>query len=134
MNENIRVEDLMQKAREFLEDAELLFNHGSYDSAVSRSYYAMFSAARALLLTKGINPHSHRGTLIMFRREFVKSGLFSKEMGDALAKSESLREIGDYSPYPKKIPRDKAREVIEDTRKFIEEAEKYLAKWREKDK
>ena len=43
------VPEHLQKARAFLQDAQLCADHGRYDSAVSRAYYAMFRAAIALL-------------------------------------------------------------------------------------
>ncbi len=125
---NLRVADLLKKSKEFLEAAELLYEHKFYDSAISRCYYAMFTSARALLLTKSIKTKVHRETLIKFREVFVKTGEFPKELGDALAKSESLREIGDYFPLPDQIPENKVRELIEKAKEFIEMAEKYLEK------
>jgi hypothetical protein len=43
------VPEHLHKARAFLQDAQLCVDHGRYDSAVSRAYYAMFRAAIALL-------------------------------------------------------------------------------------
>ena len=39
----------LQKARAFLQDAQLCADHGRYDSSASRASYAMFRAAIALL-------------------------------------------------------------------------------------
>ena len=45
---------LMERAYEKLEVAKSLFENGFYSDAVSRAYYAMFYAARALLSEKNI--------------------------------------------------------------------------------
>lgn len=49
MSEDIRA--LLEKAERYLRSAKLLENAGDYDSAASRSYYAMFYGAEALLLS-----------------------------------------------------------------------------------
>ena len=132
MREKRRIKDLMDKAREFMNASKLLLDHGFYDSAVSRAYYAMFSVARALLLTKGIKAKTHRGIIAKFSQEFVKTGIFPEEMATMLAISESLRERGDYSPTPNTIPREKAEETVKYAEEFIEIAERYIEMWEEK--
>jgi uncharacterized protein (UPF0332 family) len=53
MNELIPV--LMQKSERIFDDATYLFaDRKSYDSAVSRAYYALFYGAQAVLLTKDV--------------------------------------------------------------------------------
>jgi len=68
-------EDYLQKAHEKLKAAEILLGNGFYEDAISRAYYAMFYAARALLSTKNIYPKIHRGTVQKFGLEFVSKGL-----------------------------------------------------------
>jgi uncharacterized protein (UPF0332 family) len=44
----------MARARESVEDARLLLDQGRLPAAANRIYYAMFYAATALLITKGL--------------------------------------------------------------------------------
>jgi len=46
---------LIEKSKRFLKSAQLLVEDGDYESAVSRTYYAMFFCAEAALLTKNLN-------------------------------------------------------------------------------
>ena len=46
-------EDAAARAERYLETAEMLIEEGDYESSVSRSYYAMFFVARALLKKLG---------------------------------------------------------------------------------
>ncbi|MGQ9571298.1 MAG: HEPN domain-containing protein [Thermodesulfovibrionales bacterium] len=48
MNE---VESLIRRANRYLKSAELLLKDGDCESSVSRTYYAMFYSAQAMLLT-----------------------------------------------------------------------------------
>ena len=47
-----QIQALIEKARRYLRSAELLIHDGDYDSAVSRSYYAMFYSARQRCLKR----------------------------------------------------------------------------------
>jgi len=53
------IERLIRKARESLEAAKMLFQEGYYGFAASRAYYAMFYAAEASLLKKGLSFSKH---------------------------------------------------------------------------
>lgn len=54
-----------------------------YSAVISHAYYAIFYAAKALLLTKGIDtktPEIHRKTLDEFKKEFVDTGILDFEL------------------------------------------------------
>ena len=78
------INELLKRSGTFINSAKLLLDNGDFDSSVSRSYYAMFFAAEALLLTKELEFSSHRGTLSAFGQHFIKTGIFPKEMSRAL--------------------------------------------------
>jgi len=62
------------RAEKALHSARLLAENGELEDAVSRAYYAMFHAARALLFSKGEKPKTHRGTISLFGEKIVKQG------------------------------------------------------------
>jgi uncharacterized protein (UPF0332 family) len=70
---------LMSRARRSLIAARLLLEAGSPDFAASRAYYAMFYAAEALLLSRGLAFSKHEAVIAEFAREFVRSGEFAAE-------------------------------------------------------
>lgn len=88
-------EILMKNAYEKLEAAKTLFENGFYGDAVSRAYYAMFFASKALLAEKDIYPRTHRGLISQFGLELVKSGEFKKELFDLLTRAQEDREEAD---------------------------------------
>ncbi|MDD1730328.1 MAG: HEPN domain-containing protein [Methanospirillum sp.] len=53
-------------AQETLDAAEYLLKGGYYNDAVSRAYYGMFYAARALLAYRDIHPKGHKGLILHF--------------------------------------------------------------------
>lgn len=59
-------------AAETLGAAEYLLKGGYYNDAVSRAYYAMFYASRALLAVRNLHPKGHKGLVLQFGLELVK--------------------------------------------------------------
>jgi len=53
------IKSLVEKAKKYLRSAEILLKEGDYESSVSRTYYAMFYCAQAMLLTKNLSFSSH---------------------------------------------------------------------------
>ncbi|MBI5788031.1 MAG: HEPN domain-containing protein [Candidatus Schekmanbacteria bacterium] len=66
------------------------------DDSIGRSYYAIFTAARALLATKGLDSKRHSGVIALFNQNFIKDGPLDKEAYQALVKAKANREEVDY--------------------------------------
>jgi uncharacterized protein len=50
----------------------------------------------ALLQTKQLGTSKHSGAISLFDREFVKPGIFPRELSKALHRAFELRQKGDY--------------------------------------
>lgn len=81
----------LERARKFLKDAQNLFDIGSYESSINRSYYAILSASKAILILRGADPESHEGIKTMLSKEFIRTGLFPKEFGETFRSIQSRR-------------------------------------------
>lgn len=90
------IESLLKRADRYLITAEVLIREEDFESSVSRSYYAMFFSAQAALLSKGLSYSSHKMTIFAFGENFVKTGVFTKEMGKDFNKAFDRRQISDY--------------------------------------
>jgi len=121
------VKTLIQRSERAIASAELLLSERDFDSSVSRSYYAMFYATEALLLTKRLKFSSHRSVISLFGEHFVKSGTFKQEMGRRLSKTFEKRLLGDYSFAPE-VNEEEAKEALRWAREFVKEIGEYLAK------
>lgn len=110
-------------AAETLGAAEYLLKGGYYNDAVSRAYYAMFYAARALLASRNFHPKGHKGLIIQFGLEFVKKGFIEETYGRALSYAKERRETVDYNIESTMTP-DEAGIIIEDARNFLERIER----------
>ena len=63
---------MLMKARKKVATAKTNLDNDQYDDAVSRTYYAVFHAISATLLSKGLHFSSHGQTIGAFNREFIK--------------------------------------------------------------
>ncbi|MDP3035699.1 MAG: HEPN domain-containing protein [Methanobacteriaceae archaeon] len=116
---------LIKNAHEKLEAAKNLFENEFYNDSVSRAYYAMFFAAKALLFEKNIHPKTHRGLISQFGLEFVKKNEFKKELFDLLARAQEDREEADYGLFSN-IDQIEAKIIIEGAESFLNECESIL--------
>jgi uncharacterized protein len=90
------VEKLLMEASELLTDAEVLLKAERWNAAVSRSYYAMFHAARAALLQLNVETYTHQGVNTQFAKHYIKTGIFDKSLSFAFSKMLEMRMISDY--------------------------------------
>ena len=116
----------LSRAESALDEAETLLNGGFTAASVSRSYYAMFYAARALLSTKGISPKSHGGTLQKLGEMFVKTGLLPPEMTAEMGAIMEMREQADYEVDPSRLDKKDARQALDVARRFVNRIEPLL--------
>ena len=89
----------LEDSKDRLGSSEILFDNSKYKDSVSRSYYAMFSAAKALLATKGLDSAKHSGVISLFNQHFVRTIIVKKEMGRLLSEAQGVREKSDYADF-----------------------------------
>ena len=106
-------------ANESLHDARILKeNGGSPASIVNRSYYSIFYAALALLVTADTEPSKHSGVMAKFDELFIRQGVFPKEMSRILHHAFDMRQAGDYQK-SKVITEEQAIQVLESAEEFV---------------
>lgn len=128
MNEdqlNTLVKYRIQLAHETVHESEILFKENSFRGAINRAYYAMFYSLLGLLAIKKLSTSKHSGAISLFDREFVKTGIFSKELSHSLRLAFDRRQTHDYGELIE-IDKDTAQKILDDARLFIKEIESYL--------
>jgi uncharacterized protein (UPF0332 family) len=113
----------IRKAKEILIEANDSFDQRHYGLSINRSYYAMFTAARAILALKEVDSSKHSGVISLFNQHIVKGGLFPKEVSKFLPKAKDIREHADYGDFVE-ITEEDAQIQIRRATQFVEEAEK----------
>ncbi len=115
----------LQQAHETLREAEILLNEEAVRGTINRSYYAMFYALLALLATKQLGTSKHSGALSLFDREFVKTGLFPRNLSRSLRLAFNQRQSHDYGEMVE-MDRVTAEQILADARVFVDAVEAYL--------
>jgi len=131
MNLDERVIDLVQyrlkSSKERLNSARILLENKQFKDSLSRSYYAMFTAARAILASKHLDSSKHTGVISLLNQHFVKTGIVTKDLGRMLMKGKGLREDGDYKDFVE-VSMEEAQQQYSDAEEFIEKIEDVLRK------
>jgi len=116
---------LFYLALEELDIASLLVERQHYRTSISRSYYSMYYAAQALLLSQNIDTSTHKGLIRLFSLHFVKTGQFSPEWSNTLKTAYDLRQLSDYDADFTGTLAD-ADMMLEKAKTFIIEVERLL--------
>lgn len=121
--ENARAEAAL--GDDALRAAEQLLTLGLPNDAVSRAYYAGFHYARALLLTEGLEPRTHRGLVALLEQQFVTPGRLGRDVVSALARLQTFRSLADYDVRERLSP-ERATEEVASARRVVETARAVL--------
>ena len=121
----VKLSKMIAKADRMLSAAQAAMRDGHVESAASRAYYAAFHAIQALLKSIDQTYSKHAGVIAAFHREFVKTGIFSRDFGRALTRLVKHHDIGDYS-YVWKLKSEEVEEDIRKAREMVEAIRGYL--------
>jgi uncharacterized protein (UPF0332 family) len=116
----------LERATACLDEARTLQASGLPYGAVSRAYYAVFHAARALLFSAGIEPRSHRALIALVGQHFVKPGRLSPGTGRLLSRMQRDREDADYVA-DTVFTDAEAVELTDSAAEFLDEVRRLLA-------
>lgn len=117
----------LEMAYETLHYSKVLLDAGGYSHSINRSYYAIFSAIRALLAKRDIDFSKHSAVIGYFRREYIKTGIFDKKYSDYLKYAFQTRNDCDYGAFVK-VTKEQATEQYSHAAELIDEIRRYLGK------
>jgi uncharacterized protein (UPF0332 family) len=116
----------LAQAEESLAEAEYLFRgEKSTRSVINRVYYSMFYAILALLIFEPYSSSKHSGVLAYFNQHFIKTGLFSEDLGRAVNKAFDLRQRADYREHTV-IAHDQVAPFLDEARRFLNAVKDHL--------
>lgn len=115
----------MNQAHETLKEAEVLFEQDLWRGVINRSYYAMFYAVLALAASRGVAISKHTHAIGFLDKEFIKKGIFPKELSRALHIGFDERQTSDYGEIWD-IDHTEAEQTLSDARSFVKTIDDYL--------
>lgn len=110
----------LKLARNKITAAKILLENHQYRDTVSRAYYAIYYAAKALLLHHGQDPHSHKGVDILFRKFCATHGKPEIAFAKILSVTREMRLNADYKEKAS-ISAEDARDAINMATSFLKE-------------
>ena len=102
----------LDNAKEKLESAEILLNAGKYKDSIGRSYYAIFSAVRAILAMNRVDFSKHAGVIAYFQKEYVKTKKFDTKFSKYLQNAFQIIKTmasGKYYALPQAVEKQQLR-------------------------
>ena len=119
-------EDYLKQADEDIAVATGLLHDGHIRAALSRSYYAMFYIATALLYHKGLAFKKHSAVIAGFGQHFAAAGEMDRRFHAGLLQAFNMRQKADYE-LATRLTCAEAEEQVTLAREFVEAAREYLA-------
>ena len=108
------IQSRIDRSKETLEEAKLLFNEKHYLTVTNRLYYAVFYLACAYLGKAEIVTKTHSGTKSQFHLNFVKVGIVDENFGKLYDKLFSERNENDYGDF-EVLEKDEVQDLLNET-------------------
>lgn len=89
----------LQTARSDLKSARILLAAEEYKGANNRAYYAIFHAINAIHAISGKAYKRHKDAIGNFNKDYVKTEIFSREIGRRIGEAEEIRHASDYDDF-----------------------------------
>lgn len=115
----------LQQAKDSLKEAETLYQAGLLRGVINRAYYAMFYVVLALAVLRQETTSKHSSVIAFFDREYVKTGIFPRELSKSLHLSFQRRQENDYGDVFL-VNEEEAHQALLEAHTFVENVEIYL--------
>jgi hypothetical protein len=108
-----------------LAEARDVLRLGHWRGAVSGAYFTMFYAAKAALVSVGVEVRKHSGLGPNLSEHFVKTGLLDQNYNRMLMQAMRAREISDYDPH-EVITQSGAEQAVANAEEFVAAIKKII--------
>lgn len=115
----------LDNAKERIAFADEILAIGDYKTVANRSYYAVFSAMRAVLALDGIDSKKHSGIIAEFRKNYLKTEILPKTLSPMIDALVEIRQGSDYDDFYI-VSKEEVCEQLENAKVFVGEVEKFL--------
>jgi uncharacterized protein (UPF0332 family) len=115
----------LNMSEEKLRSARILLDAGQYKDSIGRSYYAIFSALRAVLAKDKVDFSKHAGVISYFQKEYLKTELFDKKYSKYISSAFQIRNNCDYDDFFI-VSKEEAIEQYEHAYELYEAVKKFL--------
>lgn len=82
-----------------LRSSRILLDADDYKGANNRAYYSIYHSIAAVLAMDGEAYKRHKDAIGNFNRKYVKSEIFSRELGRRIGHAFEIRNASDYNDF-----------------------------------
>ena len=115
----------IESAEDKLKSSRILLDNGQYKDSIGRSYYAIFSAVRAVLATERVDYTRHAGVIAHFQKEYIKTDLFETKYSKYLQRAFQIRNSCDYDDFYI-VSKEDAEEQLKDAVEMVSAIKMFL--------
>lgn len=115
----------LANANQCLTSAESEIINNDYKCAANRSYYAIFHAMRAVLALENKDYKKHSGVISEFRKNYILTGIFDKELSNIISQLFRVRSSCDYEDFYI-ISKEEVVEQLNSAKTFVKLINEYL--------
>jgi uncharacterized protein (UPF0332 family) len=115
----------LHQAGECLQTAKRDVVAGDFKSAANRSYYCIFHAMRAVQALDRFDSKKHSGVIDNFRKDYIRTGIFSGDFSKVIGKAFEVRLESDYEDFYL-ISKEDVSAQVENAGIFLNAVEKYV--------
>jgi len=94
-------------------------------SSVNRSYYAIYTAMRAVLALDGFDAKKHSGIISEFRKLYIKTGIFDVRFSVIIHDLFTIRNECDYEDFYI-VSKEDAKTQLTNAEEFVNAINNYL--------
>ena len=120
----------IEVAKEDLETAKNNLQGKHYRAANNRAYYSIYHAITAVFALENRAYKRHKDTIANFSKDYVRTEIFSRELGKRIGKAEEVRHNSDYDEFYL-VTKEESIKQVETAEILLIEVEKYLKEKKE---
>lgn len=117
----------LERAREEIDTAELLFHNERLKAANNRAYYSIYYSLTVVLCLEPIAFKRHKDTLGYFNKNYVHTGIFPEEIGRNISKAQKVRHASDYDEFYV-ASKEEAENQIRTAKMIADLVDKFISK------
>lgn len=112
-------------AKEDLETAKSNLKEEHYRAANNRAYYSIYHSICAVFALENVSYKRHKDTIANFNKKYVKTEIFSRELGKRIGKAEEVRHNSDYDDFYI-VTKMETIQQVETAEMLLNAVEKYI--------
>lgn len=125
-DKKILINHRIRQAEEAFIEISILIDNGLLSLAVNRIYYSIFYAISAVSIKDNFSTSKHKKLLGWFNKNYISTGLLSKEYGKMIYTAYENREKSDYD-FLFEITKEEIIKYFKYAKSFVAEVIKLLA-------